>query len=481
MYITAPADRGPTNTPRLISSAAAWHRLFGKRSDTTYGDDAIRAIVEVCQTPIWYNRPIGAGAVKATKMLVNGATDVIRVDAKGEGASYNYAAGPPKKGVAVTYNNGELRVYDYDDSTLPIERFYGVVKENFAQKVQEINNTSLLIDIAWLDTSQNPTNVTTDQGLAGGANGAAVSNAEIIGDEPTKKGLYAFLDKTYDPGFLLAPGFSHQSVGLAMADVAQRSRKMAMIDSSFGIGSNVASLIAEAQQYATPFGHAVYVAQWVKAVDPGRGGMSVDRPRSPYRAAHIVFSQQFEGGIANVGAGTQCVYPNVTGFEFDDFNDVDHDVLTTGGVDIPRNFSRYNRGLVSFSAVTRSADPLYTFPSVRIIADVIAASLERSLLDEVWKVIDGEGKLAGRIKARIEQMLEILYRQGVLFGANSADAYRVIPQMSNAALLDQGILGFEVYFKPSPPAKQIFVTLYRTALSVNLRDNTVFSGDIAIA
>jgi phage tail sheath protein FI len=137
--------------------------------------------------------------------------------------------------------------------------------------------------------------------------------------------------------------------------------------------------------------------------------------------------------------------------------------------------------VVSFSAVTRSADPLYTFPSVRIIADVIAASLERSLLDEVWKVIDGEGKLAARIKARIEQMLEILYRQGVLFGANSADAYRVIPQMSNAVLLDQGILGFEVYFKPSPPAKQIFVTLFRTALSVNLRDNTVFSGDIAVA
>lgn len=599
MYLAGPALRGPLNG-RLVTSQRGFHLLYGRRSTMTYLDDAVRAILETVQCPIWVCRVVGDNSVIASMMLVkdgvqqvetatvvgtigasgagdvavvvtasgmsgspitltvavanndtasqvatkiraalaanvtinaffssiggtgaaiiatkavagandvtlnisiaNGtatgltaaptsvnttpgaaAVDVIQIDAKGPGADYNFVNGPPKTGISVTYVDGVLNIFDYSiGNTRSIERFADVLKANAVGKAQEINSTSNLINITWLDPTNNPTNITTGVGLADGEDGDAVIAADVIGDEAAepKTGLYHFIEPTFDPGYIMAPGFSQEIVGLALLDVATRSRKLAMIDSTFGLGANVNDLIAEKQQYASDQGYFVYVAQWLKAPDIDSGTIK-DVPRSPYRAAHIVFSQSFPSGIANVGAGTRCVYPNVTGLEFD-FDSTAHDILNQNGVDIPRNFARFNRGLVSFSARTGSANLLYRFNSVRTIFNVLTVSLERGLLDEIFQVIDGQGKLAAKIVARIEQLLYILWKDGVLFGQTPRDAYKVIAHMEDLVLIEQGILSFDVFAKPSPPLERMLVNLYRTALTVDLKNNTVFAGDIAV-
>ncbi len=403
--------------------------------------------------------------------------DVLEITAKGVGSDYNYSAGPPKVGVAVTWINGTFRVFDYSTGSIEaIEVFYDVTKENYQEKVEEINATSNLIDVEWVEPDEDPLDYSTNQGLTGGTDGSAIVNADIVGDEEDGTGIYAFLDKSFAPGFLMAPGYTDETVGLALLDVASRNRKLALIDSTFGIGSSVSSLITEKQQYASQFGRAIYVAQWVKQLDPDIKAQKFV-PRSPIRAAQIAASHNFPGSIANVGAGTKFVLPNVTKLEYD-FNDLDHDELNRNGVDIARNFSKANRGIISFSARTVSGDIRYRFNSVRVIFDVLADSIEKNLIDYVFELISD--RLKYQVEKSIDQFLMRLWREGVLFGKNAADAYKIVV-LNDPVQEEQGILSIDVYVKPTPPAERILVTFYRTSLSVDFKKNAVFASDITAA
>jgi phage tail sheath protein FI len=596
MFLVGTALRGPVGEHKLVTSGAGYHALYGRRTSTSYLDDAVRAIFEISgESRVYIQRVVGLNAAIATRMLkkagtaqvitatvigaitqngnaavivaaagltgspitlnvpvlngdsaatvagkiraalaananitarfaVSGAgasivltglvtaandptanvsidngtcagltpapnsvittpgvadVDVIQVDAKGPGSDYNYVPGPPKSGVALSYDAAKkiLQVYDFSRTTSPAETFYDVDFSRADEKAQQINATSNLVNITWIDDTVNPTSAII-QGLAAGADGDPVIAADIVGDEAAtpKTGVYAFADPNLDPGFIMAPGYSQQIVGLALLDVATRFRKLAVIDSTFGIASNVEALITEKQQYASDHGYAVYCAVWVKGYDP-EARKVIDLPRSPYRAAQMAASYSNAGSIANVGAGVKFVHPNVTGFEYA-HDDIAHDELNRNGVDIPRDFSRWNRGPVSFSARTVSADELFKLNSVRVIMNTVEASLERALLDEVFEVIDGEGRLAGKIVARIENYLHPLWKEGVLFGTSPRDAYKVEALTDDRTLLDQGILGFNVYIKPSPVAERIVVTVFRTALSVTFADNTIPAGEV---
>src|SRR5262245_41121476 len=125
MYLVGTALRGPDDKPRLVTSPRGYHLVFGNRTSSSYLDDAVRAIFETLATKVYIQRVVGAGAVKASTNLIKaGPANVIKVDAKGKGADYNYSAVSAKKGIAITYKDGTLFVYDYSssvDATLPKE------------------------------------------------------------------------------------------------------------------------------------------------------------------------------------------------------------------------------------------------------------------------------------------------------------------------------------------------------------------------
>ena len=79
--------------------------------------------------------------------------------------------------------------------------------------------------------------------------------ADIIGNEAAspKTGIYAFADKFYPLGFHLAPGYTDNTVGNALIDVAERFRGMAMIDSTFG--NSTADAITENPGLSGSDGH----------------------------------------------------------------------------------------------------------------------------------------------------------------------------------------------------------------------------------
>jgi hypothetical protein len=583
------ALRGPVAVKTLITKMQAYHDLFGPRTDSSYLDDAVRAWLEHCDAPLYVVRALGAGAVKATKMLQGGGVsqvetatvvgtvttggnaqaivtgagiagspvtvpvavlladtaivvagkiraalalnaaitalyevggtgadvtltrltqaandatlnmalsndtsagltaaptsanttagvadgDVLQIDSYGPGADYNYVASPAH-GISVTLVAGTLVVYD---GGIAKEVYRDVLKANAAIKVQEINGGSNLIQVAWLDTDNDPDDYSAAAGLLGGADGAAVTSTTIIGDESAdpKTGIYAFADPDQPLGFIMAPGYPQQSVGLALIDVAERFRLLALIDSTYGLSS--AAAIVERQQYAAPQGHALYVYGWVETNDLDTGALKFV-PRAPFRAAHIARSHNQPGSLANVGAGVDYVLRNVTRLE-KKFDNTEHGELNRNGVDIARDFSREGYGKVHWSARTISALTLYRFLQVRVIFNVIAESIEKGLKPYVFRPIDGRGRLAEEIKTSIQQLLWTLWNDDVLFGSSPEDAFKVVVDTANRSQLEAGILNVDVYAKPTPIAERINVTLYRVPLAYDFRTGKVTVGQIS--
>jgi len=309
-------------------------------------------------------------------------------------------------------------------------------------------------------------------GISGGTDGMAVTAADIAGNGLTPgTGVYAFADAKYDPGFLLAPGYTQEVVGNAMINVATNFWKLAVLEDTFGNGSSVNALIAERNQYASPHGHAVYVGEWLQTNDLVTGAL-IYIPPGPAWAANIALSHNQPGGIGNVGAGLAYTYPNVVGLEYS-WDDINQGILNQAGVDIPRNFTTAGQGYVQWAARTISTDPLYTFVQVRIILDVIAVSLYRGLRNYVFSLIDGQGILVGNIASSISGLLFPLWQAGILFGNTPDEAFRVIPQQQQLTQLEQGILNIDVYVKPSPIAERINVTEYRVPLNIDLTTGQV--------
>lgn len=479
MKLVGTALRGPVAEPTLITRSSQYHDIFGPRTDSSYLDDAIRAIFEQVQVPVYVVRVAGAGAAKATLTLTAaGPTNVLKIDAWGPGTSYNYAAGPPASGVSITYIDGVLTVYD---NGVAKEVYRDVVFGNAVKSEQFVNGNSNLIRITWLNLTMNPTNVTDQTGLAGGADGAAVTSSDYIGSESAspKTGLGAFARKDLGMGFIMVPGISAAAVGNALISNAERFRNLALIDSTFG--NSIAQDITERNQYAASKGHALFCAGWVEVQDIDTDVRKFV-PRSPFRAAHIAASHDLPGSIANVGAGVDFRYRNVLSFEkrYMELDDIGHGELNIRGIDVARNFSAEGYGLVSFSMRTISPQVLFRFLHVRVILNVIAESIEVGLKPYVGKPVDGHGVLIREIRDSIKNLLYTFWSGDVLFGRNAEEAFLVKPNI-NLSELEQGIIDLEVYVKPAAVAERINVTLFRVPLNFDFQTGEVSIGDPELA
>jgi phage tail sheath protein FI len=475
--VTGTSKRGPAGLNRNpLSRESQYIDIYGDPDSTGYSGDAMKYIfTNVDQAPVFYNRIVGAGAVKATKTLNAAAVPTLRVDSKGPGADYNYVL-TPAAGVSVTYVGGDLNVYDK-----------GVLKEQWhnvlalggpysAQAAADLVNAgSNLIDLTWLSTAANPDDAATPQGLLTGADGAAVVAADIAGDSGTKTGVWAFAEKELPLGFVIAPGYAQSAVGLALTGVAESFRHTAIVDST--LGTSQAGAITERNQYASPKGHLIYAYGWTQVIDSVSGARKFT-PRSPFRAAHIVRSHSLPGAEANVGAGLDFVLRGAIGLEQGLMTDIEQGVLNVKGIDCARNFSAFGQGIVHWAARTVSTNPLYTFLQVRTIFNVIADSLEIGLRFYPFKPYDGRGRVSKEIKGSIEGLLWDMWNQGALFGGTASEAF-LVKDVSSLNELDQGIVRFEAYVKPTPIIERLEVTLYRVPLAFNFQTGAVTIGAIA--
>ncbi len=425
----------------------------------------------------------GVTAAPTSTISTPGVADInaLRIDTIGPGADYTYAASPAH-GVSVTLVGGVLSVFDAGKL---IEQYKGVTYANATKAAQFINGHSTLVKITWLDTV-NPDDYASAQGLAGGADGSAVTATQVVGSEATdpKTGLYLFADENLPLGFFVAPGFTTNAVGQALTDLATRFRGYGLIDNTFGLSDDDA--VAERDGYASSHGYAGYYYGWVSMTDMLTGEV-IWVPSSALRAALIVASQTKPGGLANVGAGTDASYGGVVydpqngayGLETDYpfmMTNERQGVLNEQGINVGRNFAKEGYGIVAWSARTLSPEVLFQFVHVRILLNVIAESIEQGLKPYTFSPVDGRGRLGSDMKGTIDGLLWDFWNNDELFGRNSGDAFNVTLQ-SSFRELEQGIINIQVYVKPVPIAERINVTLFRVPLGYDFKTKRVTIGD----
>ncbi len=471
LYVVGPALRGPVANKDLLPEEINSYEDFQAIYKGGPGSPAAATVRQ------WFNhggigsirftRAVGAGATQATADLDDDGGDaVIVLKSKGSGADYNGVAGPPALGLSATYD-ADTRILTIYDEGLFAESYEDVDFSQAAQIEQYVTNQSNLAILTWPDKTQNPITTVAPIQFAGGANGAAVTAAEIVGNEALKTGIYSFdWDENRLPlGFLTAPGFAQQTVGNALITMAERHWRVAGLHSTFGLTAE--QIKTERNQWASPFGFAIYEAGWMQQPDPTQNNAPVWFPRIGARLAMISRSHARRNSLANVGAGIDYNYRDCIKMELDWVDDRAQADFNRRGINLARDFRTSGQGRVQWGARTLSTDVRFKFLHVPIISAVLATTLKRVLRLYVFGVIDGRDKgLAASVRATCEQACYELWRDGVLFGADPKQAFLVEVKATPLAL-ENGILPVNVYFAPSAIAEIITVKLLRMSLGYN--------------
>lgn len=484
LFITGPSLRGPvannTQLPVELSDIEQFEALFKGAPGSNVRATILQWFEHGGIGSVYFSRVAGVGALAATADLDDsGGNTVITLTSKGPGADYNFAASPAK-GLSALYD-ATTQILTILDAGIPVENFADV-DFNQASRVEDfVNGRSNLVKLTWVDKTKNPITTASAAQLLGGSDGAAVAASDIVGADATKTGVFSFARKTdkLPLGFVCAPGYHQQVVGNALISVAENYRRIALQHNAFGL--SLSQLVTDRNLYASPFGKAVYVAGWVKQPDPSQNNALVWFPRVGMRAALISRSHLQENSIANVGAGLQFNARSTVEYEYDFVDDILQSDLNRRGIDLLRDFSSEGQGRVQWSARTISTDVLYRFVNVPITANILAVSIEQSLKQYVFGVINGKDKgLPWAVKTTLEQMLWLVWDSGALFGATPREAFKVEIK-GNALLLENGVLPVKVFFKPSVPAERIPVQLLRMQIGYNPVTGEVNIGNLDLA
>lgn len=426
----------------------------------------------------------GATTATVLQTVVGSAGTVVwSFETVGPGEDYNGIEGPPAKGLWVTFDQTTGRMIIWDEG-LPAEAYDDMEVANAARMEQFVNGRSKRTRFTWVDKTSLPDTTEWSVLFAGGDDGAAVTAAEILGDPAEFTGIYAF-DQPYSKlplGFICAPGYSQEIVGLGLISVGFPNWRVPIISSTYGL--SLQGLKDERNQYTHPFGFGVYCAGWVRQADPLQNNALAWFPRDAARAALLSRSHAKQNSLANVGAGTDAVYQNVTEYEYDFVDDRSQGDLNRRGIDMMRDFTSEGRGRVQWSARTIAApsNVLFRFIHVPVIASVLAVSIEQTLKDYIFGVEDGHtGKnRATDIKSTLLQMGYQFWSDRILFGDQFQKAFAVFIK-GNPLQLENGILPIDVFFTPAAIIERIPVNMLRMPIGFDPVTGTLNVGSIDLA
>lgn len=138
-------------------------------------------------------------------------------------------------------------------------------------------------------------------------------------------------------------------------------------------------------------------------------------------------------------------------------SDEEQSLLNPSGVNAIRSFP--NSGIVIWGARTVSEDDEWKYVSVRRLNTYIEQSLKQSLQ---WVTFEPNNpQLWSSVRSLVDTFMTILFRDGAFQGAKPSDAFFVKcdPETTTAQDIDEGILNLVVGFAPLRPAEFIIISL----------------------
>ena len=490
--------RGPVSDPVFVNSYADYERTFGRLGADNpmaysvfqyYQNGGSQAIIV---------RISGAGADPSTITLDNGVAFAAtssgtwgnqlraRVDyADASGTDWNLtvrdmATGEQERYVKISLDPNSNRRLDRMLDSSALIRSTGAID---ARPTAHNNPTAVGADP--LNPPPGGGTNTFTQGTAGDA-GSAVGDADILGSEASKTGIYQLL-KTDIFNILVFPPLgvtelvtttdgdpqlvSNAVLSQALALCYSR-RAMLVVDSPAAwedvqgavTGIGTFALSGESAKNA-----ALYFP-YARITDPDTTqlGRKIDMP--PAGAVAGVYARtDVQRGVWKAPAGTDASLAGVPELSLK-LTDLENGRLNPLGVNCLRSFPIIGR-VVWGARTLRGADVLaddWKYVPVRRLALFIEESLYRGTQ---WVVFEpNDEPLWGQIRLSVGAFMQNLFRQGAFQGSSAKEAYFVKCDKDTTTQnhINLGIVNIHVGFAPLKPAEFVIIRIQQMAGQVEV-------------
>jgi phage tail sheath protein FI len=464
-----PNDRGPVNTPTLVTSWSQYVTLFGQWNVTASNDLALAVYMFFANggSAAYIVRVVGASAATATRSINDRAGTPIatlRLNA--------YNAGLWGNDINVSISDSsvtglfDLTVYygGTTDSEI-VEKFtdLSMLSTNTRYAVNVINNGSkfvFAVDLASATTgaSKNPA-LTTNQSLTGGLNGSAVTTVTT----------YTYFDTVLQSLILNVPGFTDATtINAAIGYAVTRGDVFVVIDSALtgvedmalGAPATSSTQLQLAASYTTSSQAAVYYPRLYIA-DPTLGiGAATGQTKLVGAGGAVV-------GLYAATDASRGVFKAPAGLQARLAGAVSVKKLTNAELDIanssasPVNAIKFvaGTGIVVMGARTLKAGYVDKYVPVR--RTLIYLRKSATDLTEFALFEPNDAFLWRRVKATLGSFLTNFWSQGGLVGATPAEAFyvRCDSTINPQALIDNGELHIEIGVALQRPAEFVIIKI----------------------
>lgn len=503
------AERGPFNTPMLVTNWTQFRETFGDFVEGAYLAHAVYGFFNNGGGLCYVARLGADGAATATapqpaQRLIPtraGTEDALRVTAlPGIGADVVVEIAAPAPGATPPAGEKKSEEKSGDgaqgaaspETTAPAleGRFTMTVRSGEAREVFE-NVVLKREDARFVETVVNQgrgrsklVQVLVDPEVGGAlqaplpqlglfkleaappaVNLQQIQPASYVGDPAERSGLGGFdaveditmvcapdLMSAYQRGWLSEDGL--RAVQTAMIDHCERNGdRVAILDAPPGMKpQEIKDWYTNKARYDSSYGSFYY--PWIKVSDPATG-KTISVPPSGHIAG-VWARVDSERGVHKAPANE-----TIRGCIDLDFytSGNEQELLNPVGINCIRAFS--GRGIRIWGARTMSSDPEWRYLNVRRLFNYMRESI---MIGTQWAVFEpNDSRLWFRLRYEISTFLGRLHAQGALSGATAAQAYFVKCDAENnpPKVVDAGQVVIEIGVAPSKPAEFVIFRIHQ--------------------
>ncbi len=461
------ANRGPTNTPTLVTNWSQFTSTFGESMDGSYLAHAVYGYLLNGGGACYVVRVGGNGGGPAAKAELTagddtavGAFQIVSLEAGSAGNDITVEVTDPGEGAS----EDTFKLVVKKAGTVVEEHDKVTAKAGKTNVMTVVNANSKLIRLE--KASSGGALAAPAKGsvqLAGGGGPSALAPEDYVGDASQRTGLGALeavdavtmvcapdLMAAYQMGMIDLDGV--QAVqGAIIAHCESMGDRVAVLDPPPGLNAHQ---LLEWRMYKAAYDsrYAALYWPWVSVFDPPSGQEILVPPSG--HIAGIWGRNDDTRGVHKAPANE--VIRGAVALELQ-ITKAEQDLLNPHGVNCLRAFP--GRGIRVWGARTLSSDAAWRYLNVRRLFNY----LEESILDGTqWAVFEpNDDALWAKLRRTISAFLTNEWRKGSLFGLTTEQAFYVKcdEETNPSEGIDAGIVTCEIGVAPVKPAEFVVFKL----------------------
>jgi Bacteriophage tail sheath protein len=461
------ANRGPANTPTLVTNWSQFTSTFGEAVDGSYLAHAVYGYLLNGGGACYVVRVGGNGGGPAAKAELTagddtsvGAFQIVSLEGGAAGNDITVEVTDPGEGAP----EDTFKLVVKKAGTVVEEHDKVTAKSGKTNVLTVVNAASKLIRLEKVGSGG--TLVAPAKGsvqLAGGGGPSALAPEDYVGDASQRTGLGALeavdavtmvcapdLMAAYQMGMIDLDGV--QAVqGAIIAHCEQMGDRVAVLDPPPGLN---AQQLLEWRMYKAAYDsrYAALYWPWVSVFDPPSGQEMLVPPSG--HIAGIWGRNDDTRGVHKAPANE--IIRGAVSLELQ-ITKAEQDLLNPHGVNCIRAFP--GRGIRVWGARTLSSDAAWRYLNVRRLFNY----LEESILDGTqWAVFEpNDDALWAKLRRTISAFLTNEWRKGSLFGLTPDQAFYVKcdEETNPADAIDAGVVTCEIGVAPVKPAEFVVFKL----------------------